>query len=203
MQTRVVSATWTATLGSHDIYVAIDFPSPGDINESDENNNTGLDNYSVTQSSLQPDLIIESITHSPVNPDTDDMMEFTAVVKNIGTAQSPFSFLEFRIGGETPGPENRFSVPALHPGDTHIEIREMNLAVAQNYQNTAIADILDEVTESNENNNIKTDFYSVTQSKLPDWVKNTFKWYVEGAISEQELISALQFLIKEGILIVE
>jgi len=36
--------------------------------------------------------------------------------------------------------------------------------------------------------------------KIPDWVKNTFKWYVEGAISEDELINAIQFLIKEGII---
>jgi len=38
------------------------------------------------------------------------------------------------------------------------------------------------------------------EQKIPDWVKNTFKWYVEGAISEDELINAIQFLIKEGII---
>jgi len=37
-------------------------------------------------------------------------------------------------------------------------------------------------------------------SKIPDWVKDTFKWYVEGAISEDELIGSIQFLIKEGII---
>jgi len=42
---------------------------------------------------------------------------------------------------------------------------------------------------------------SITEvQKIPDWVKNTFKWYVEGAISEDEMISAIQFLIKEGII---
>ncbi len=42
---------------------------------------------------------------------------------------------------------------------------------------------------------------SVTEvQKIPDWVKNTFKWYVEGAISEDEMISAIQFLIKEGVI---
>lgn len=42
---------------------------------------------------------------------------------------------------------------------------------------------------------------SITKAqKIPDWVKNTFKWYVEGAISEDEMISAIQFLIKEGII---
>jgi hypothetical protein len=35
---------------------------------------------------------------------------------------------------------------------------------------------------------------------IPEWVKNTMKWFVEGKISEKEMISALEFLIKEGII---
>ena len=37
-------------------------------------------------------------------------------------------------------------------------------------------------------------------TKLPDWVRNIFIWYGEDKISEDELIGALQFLIKEGII---
>ena len=37
-----------------------------------------------------------------------------------------------------------------------------------------------------------------SQSKIPEWVKNTMKWYAEEKISEQEMINALQYLIKEG-----
>ena len=37
-----------------------------------------------------------------------------------------------------------------------------------------------------------------SQANIPDWVKNSMKWYVEGKISEQEMINALQFLIKLG-----
>ena len=36
--------------------------------------------------------------------------------------------------------------------------------------------------------------------KIPDWVKNSMKWFIDGVISEDEMISALQFLIKEGII---
>jgi len=36
--------------------------------------------------------------------------------------------------------------------------------------------------------------------KLPDWVRNNFIWYAENKISGDELIGALQFLIKEGII---
>jgi len=38
------------------------------------------------------------------------------------------------------------------------------------------------------------------KQKLPDWVRNIFIWYGEGQIGEDELIGALQFLIKEGII---
>jgi len=37
---------------------------------------------------------------------------------------------------------------------------------------------------------------------LPDWIRNIFIWYAEDQISESELISALQFLIDNGILTV-
>ena len=39
-----------------------------------------------------------------------------------------------------------------------------------------------------------------SKAKLPEWVRNIFSWYGEDKISEDELISALQFLIKEGII---
>jgi len=36
--------------------------------------------------------------------------------------------------------------------------------------------------------------------KIPSWVKNTFRWYVDGLVSEDELINAIQFMIKAGII---
>ena len=42
---------------------------------------------------------------------------------------------------------------------------------------------------------------SITKAqKIPDWVRNIFVWYGEGQIGEDDLIGALQFLIKEGII---
>ena len=39
-----------------------------------------------------------------------------------------------------------------------------------------------------------------SQSKIPDWIRNTMKWYAEEKISEQEMINALQFMIKEELI---
>ena len=36
--------------------------------------------------------------------------------------------------------------------------------------------------------------------KIPDWVRNIFIWYGEKKISEDDLIGAIQFLVKEGII---
>jgi len=35
---------------------------------------------------------------------------------------------------------------------------------------------------------------------LPDWVNNSMQWYQEGLISENELIAAIQYLVREGII---
>ncbi len=42
----------------------------------------------------------------------------------------------------------------------------------------------------------------VSAQNVPEWVKNNAAWWSEGTISEDEFVSAIQFLIKENILIV-
>lgn len=37
-------------------------------------------------------------------------------------------------------------------------------------------------------------------SKFPAWIKNIFLWYGQGKVSEDELVSGLQYLIKSGII---
>ena len=44
---------------------------------------------------------------------------------------------------------------------------------------------------------------SVGEELIPSWVKALFGFYAEGGISDADLINALQFLIKEGIITVE
>ncbi len=47
--------------------------------------------------------------------------------------------------------------------------------------------------------------YTSNQSKsynIPDWIRNSAKWWADGAISDEEYINGLQYLIKNGILVV-
>jgi hypothetical protein len=41
---------------------------------------------------------------------------------------------------------------------------------------------------------------SITDIGIPEWVKNTMKWYVEGIVSEKEMITVLEFLIDQKII---
>lgn len=106
-----------------------------------------------------PDLIVASLTHSPAKPKTTDRITFTAVVKNIGRERAGPSTLSFRIGGETKG--KMYDVPALRPGETFTVKRQKTFSTAQNYRNTAIADVNNAVRESDENNNKRTDDFTV------------------------------------------
>ena len=40
----------------------------------------------------------------------------------------------------------------------------------------------------------------VVDSKIPAWVKDTMKWYIEGQISEDEMITVLEFLISQNVI---
>ena len=41
-----------------------------------------------------------------------------------------------------------------------------------------------------------------TESSIPDWIKNTALWWAEGQIDDDSFLQGLQFLIREGILMV-
>jgi len=43
---------------------------------------------------------------------------------------------------------------------------------------------------------------SAEEGLIPSWIKNTASFWVDGQIGDSEFISALQFLVKEGILVI-
>ena len=162
----IAALVWEAepTLTSSEVHNAITSTAV-DLGPAGWDNTWGfgrVDAYEAVASVATPlpDLIVESLTHSPANPTTADTITFTAVVKNVGTAAAGASTLEFRVGGEFPYPT--YPVPALTPGASHT-VQRQEVLPAQSYLNTATADINDEVTESDETNNQKTDSYTVTQ----------------------------------------
>jgi len=52
--------------------------------------------------------------------------------------------------------------------------------------------------EANEDSEIE--IFEQSESKIPSWVHDIFVWYADKTISENELLSALEYLISQGIL---
>ena len=48
-----------------------------------------------------------------------------------------------------------------------------------------------------------TSYAHAEESAIPGWIKNTMQWYLDGVVSEEEMIAALQFLIKEKVIDLE
>ena len=56
------------------------------------------------------------------------------------------------------------------------------------------------VTESTSEPQSTVEPEKISESKLPEWVRNIFIWYAEDRISEDELLGAIQFLVQQGII---
>jgi hypothetical protein len=118
----------------------------------------------VIQPAALPDLIVETLTRYPTNPTNLDLITVTATVRNIGQGQAGASTLELCVGDELQlGTCLHTAVPVLQANAGFTYSREVTLAAA-NYTNTATADHLLAVPESNEENTVATPPYSVIQA---------------------------------------
>ena len=104
--------------------------------------------------------------------------------------------LEMKIFDEyvTSNPEGEFFIEIpmskdAKVGSYDIEIisqcREIHREICT-HQNESISIIVEK--ESNQN------------KKIPDWVKNVFVWYAQDIVTEEELLSAIEFLVNQNII---
>jgi len=56
---------------------------------------------------------------------------------------------------------------------------------------------------SEEDSEEELELEEVTESKIPDWIHEIFVWYAEGTISEDDLLSALKFLVESDIIVLD
>jgi len=107
----------------------------------------------------RPDLIVESLTHDPVNPGPTTEMMVTAVIKNIGAASAGDSVLWLELDGATPALTK--NIPALAPGASSTVGQVFQYIPAGDHTITAIADAGTYVIESIETNNTTIDSFTV------------------------------------------
>ena len=75
---------------------------------------------------------------------------------------------------------------------------------------TIIPNPIEELTTSNsssvvveDNEELEIEDLAQPESKIPAWVHDIFVWYADETISENELLTALQYLIEQKILVVD
>ena len=143
-----VTATfsWTAVAGLHKFRAVAEGRS--EVPEANETNNEWLLEYDAT---LLADLIVESLTWSPVTPSVGDVVTMSLTVRNKGLGSSRASTVSvFLDGGAAPLQNLRFSV--LQPGESSTATFLWE-TLAGSHTFKAVADSGAEIPESDETNN--------------------------------------------------
>ncbi|QAA77296.1 MAG: hypothetical protein BIP78_1530 [Candidatus Bipolaricaulis sibiricus] len=123
----------------------------------------------VIQAPALPDLVIQSITHSPTNPNLGQTITFTVVVRNQGTASAASSVVRVQGAGS---PSDQ-SVPSLAAGASVTRTFTLPLTTSPETF-TATADFYNQVAESDETNNTRQ--VTVTAPAQPDLVVTNIVW---------------------------
>lgn len=138
-----------------------------DVQELDESNNSRSINVYVSKKN-KPDLVVDMLDHEPTNPTTIDTITIYAKVKNVGPDPATTSTLAIKVGDEsTP---MTYTVPPLGPAAEYTVEREVLLSTPGSYIIEVTADYDDDVNESNEENNTKSDTIDIVEPMLPDLV---------------------------------
>jgi uncharacterized repeat protein (TIGR01451 family) len=176
--TTMITYTWTALFGQHTIKAAADVVN--NVKESNESNNE----LTVTYTTAAPDLIIDKITWSPLNPSKGDSMSVNATVKNQGQGRADACHIAYFIDGEL---KTTIPVNALET-NTSVNITFAWTVTADKHQVRTVIDYFQNVSESDESNNEKS---ATISSLLPDLTVSSITWApVNAAVGDTVSINA-------------
>ena len=159
--------TWRVERLTYTVKAVADYND--DVLESDETNNEKEITFSGTPVP-EPDLIIQDISWSPLNPSPGETVTLTVTIKNQGGGSAVASQVNYYVDGSQEGSDNVSSIPA---GGTTTGTFIWN-AESGNHTIKAVADYNDDVPESDETNNEK----ETTSSKiyLADLIIQSITW---------------------------
>jgi subtilase family serine protease len=140
------TATWQAVPGEHKIRAVIDCNNS--VAETNEANNEGT----ITLVTSDPDLTIQDVTWSPVNPDIGDEIAFTLTIKNLGKHRAGGSYIDYFVDSSYRG--NHY-IEELEPGATATRTYSWETQ-SKSHVFRAVLDAANSILESNEENNEKT-----------------------------------------------
>ena len=86
----------------------------------------------------------------------------------------------------------------FHPLDKHADVGSYD--VAASYKDEIVGNVSFDLID-NGNYSLKTQPTLLTETpEIPSWIKNVFIWYGDDKVSEKELLSAIKFLVNDGII---
>lgn len=167
MQTASVQYSYTETgTGYHTVKLDVDGSS--NVVESSETNNVLQKSFLWTEEPL-PDLIVQDIWTEPSLPTEGQSYVIKAQIRNIGDdITSGFFTTRFVVDGSTVGTDSSFSISPSSADEvqsgtlTAPEAGTHSIRVETDYNNS--------VDEEFENNNDRTEPFSVQPASLPDLV---------------------------------
>ncbi|MDI6730590.1 MAG: CARDB domain-containing protein, partial [Candidatus Altarchaeum sp.] len=154
-----------------------------ELNESNNNKTIIINTTCVNVS----DLIVTNITFTPSTINGGDVVIFNATIKNNGSANANY----FRVWFIDNGISflNNHYINNLASGASVIVSAQWT-ATAGNHNITVIADVYDDVLESNETNNNKTQALTVSaQTVFPDIVVENVTFAPNGTVNVGQIIS--------------
>lgn len=156
----VDSANWSAVEGDHTIRALAD---PDDnVTESNETNNDQRGKLTVAPD--EADLLVDDITHDPAAPEPGDNTTFTATIANDGHSDAENVTVQFQIDGDV---LSNATIASLAANDTAEVTSDAWNATDGEHTVRVIADLDDNVTESDEDNNEANETFQVAE-QLPD-----------------------------------
>lgn len=154
---------WRGQAGWHPVVAATNYNQR--VTGNEESNNV----KALLSSAPKPDLIIETITWSPVNPSKGDNVTFTVTIKNQGSGRALPSRVDFYVDGFF---KDYQDVPMIDTGALMIRTFIWT-AGAGSHDFKLVVDEEDWIPESDEDNNEKT----VTVVTLPpDLIIQAITW---------------------------
>ena len=137
--------------------------------ESNEDNNTKTVNVSLSKPTPTADLTIQSISYTPADPATGDIVSIIATVENEGSGDASSSYLAYYVDGNL---LNTIALNAIEAGGT--VTRKMNWqATGGTHIVEVAADYHDSVWETSESNNKITATISIP---APDLTIQSIRW---------------------------
>jgi len=145
---------------------------------------------------IEKEIIIREKSNGQSGTDIAYMIDDDVIKTNNAIIQGDYAIEVFSKNGNSTASTTFSIVKPSEPQNIQVinnpESKESNSDTSKEIDETGKTEIVEKPAA------IKSELPSVHH--IPDWVKNVFILYANGNITENELISALQFLIEQGII---